>query len=110
MVGAQVVRRLALALPEAVEADHHGFPSFRVAGRIFATLPDAGHVNVMLGADEVSAAVDAGRGACEPVHWGRRLAGVRVTLAAADRGLIDDLLRTAWTLKAPRRLAHPRRP
>ncbi|HZJ69955.1 MAG TPA: hypothetical protein VFF36_03425, partial [Planctomycetota bacterium] len=32
MVGPQVVRRLALALPATVEADHHGFPSFRVAG------------------------------------------------------------------------------
>jgi hypothetical protein len=31
-------RRLALALPEAVEQDHHGRPSFRVRGRIFATL------------------------------------------------------------------------
>ena len=33
-------RRLALALPEAVEQDHHGRPSFRVAGKIFATLWD----------------------------------------------------------------------
>jgi hypothetical protein len=39
---------MALALPEAVQADHHGNPSFRVIGRIFATLPDPGHMNVML--------------------------------------------------------------
>ena len=30
-------RRLALALPDAVEEDHHGRPSFRVGGKIFAT-------------------------------------------------------------------------
>ncbi len=29
---------MALALPESVEQDHHGMPSFRVRGRIFATL------------------------------------------------------------------------
>jgi hypothetical protein len=31
-------RFLALSLPEAVELDHHGRPSFRVGGKIFATL------------------------------------------------------------------------
>jgi len=31
-------RALALSLPEAVEQDHHGRPSFRVDGKIFATL------------------------------------------------------------------------
>lgn len=30
---------LALALPEVTEADHHGIISFRIAGRIFATVP-----------------------------------------------------------------------
>jgi hypothetical protein len=39
-------RRMALALPESTEADHHGFPSFRVRGKIFATLPDESHLNV----------------------------------------------------------------
>jgi len=28
-------RELALALPEAVERDHHGMPSFRVRGKIW---------------------------------------------------------------------------
>ena len=31
-------RRLALTMPEAVEAGHMGHPDFRVGGRIFATL------------------------------------------------------------------------
>jgi hypothetical protein len=38
VTSAEQARRLALALPEAVEQDHHGRPSFRVAGKIFATL------------------------------------------------------------------------
>jgi hypothetical protein len=35
MVSREQARRLALGLPEAVEQDHHGRPSFRVAGKIF---------------------------------------------------------------------------
>ena len=50
-------RRLALALPEAVEQDHHGRPSFRVGGKIFATIWDDEHVNVMLDEAEILAAV-----------------------------------------------------
>jgi len=43
MVSRAEVRQLALALPEVVEQDHHGRPSFRVAGRILATLWDHEH-------------------------------------------------------------------
>ncbi|MDP9379136.1 MAG: hypothetical protein M3Q29_03130 [Chloroflexota bacterium] len=32
----------------ALEQAHHGKPSFRVRRRIFATLPDDGHLNVMI--------------------------------------------------------------
>ena len=38
MTSTEQARQLALDLPEAVEQDHHGRPSFRVAGKIFATL------------------------------------------------------------------------
>jgi hypothetical protein len=35
--GADIVRPLALKMPEAEEAAHFDFPSFRVRGKIFAT-------------------------------------------------------------------------
>lgn len=103
-------RRLALALPETTEQDHHGFPSFRVGGKIFATLPDDEHLNVMLGAADVELALALARPSCEAVMWGTRLAGVRVTLPAADGQHVAALLRMAWEGKAPRRLVHPARP
>ena len=103
-------RRLALSLPEATEQDHHGFPSFRVRGKIFATLPDDEHLNVMLGAADVQLALAMARQCCEAVWWGKRLAGVRVTLPAADSKRVGALLRMAWEGKAPRRLVHPARP
>jgi hypothetical protein len=52
-VSADEARTIALALPEVVEADHHGRPSFRVRGKIFATLWDHDRMNVMLDEDGV---------------------------------------------------------
>jgi hypothetical protein len=105
MVSTDEARRLALSLPETVEQDHHGRPSFRVAGRIFATLWDQDHMNVMLDEPGIHTAVEAHPGVCAEVMWGKRLAAVRVALDAADSALLADLLADAWERKAPARLA-----
>jgi len=107
MVTVQVVRTLALALTEATEQDHHGRPSFRVAGRIFATLWDAEHLNVMLDEPGIHTAVATRGDCCADVYWGKRLAAVRVALPAADPGLVSELLADAWEGKAPARLLRP---
>ena len=98
------VRRMALSLPETTEQDHHGFPSFRVAGKIFATVPDAAHVHIMLPDTHVEMAIGASPEACEELWWGKRLSGVRVTIASARADLLSMLLAEAWRLKAPARL------
>jgi hypothetical protein len=97
-------RRLALALPEAAEQDHHGRPSFRVTGRIFATLWDQDHLNVMLDEDGIRTAIEAHPEVCAEVWWGKRLAAARVELSRADPELVADLLSDAWEGKAPMRL------
>ena len=51
------VRRLALALPEAVEAPHFDRASFRVRGKIFATLPPSGDSVVLMLPIEIQEAV-----------------------------------------------------
>ena len=107
MVSTDEARRLALALPCSVEQDHHGRPSFRIAGRIFATLWDADHMNVMLDEPGIRTAVQAQPGVCSEVMWGTRLAAVRVNLPAADSALLGDLLADAWEGKAPKRLIQP---
>ena len=61
-------RAIALALPEAVEQDHHGRPSFRVAGKIFATLWDPEHMNVMVDEAGIRTAVQATPEVCEEVE------------------------------------------
>jgi len=87
------VRAAALRLDGAVEMPHHGFPSFR-AGRIFATLPDPEHLHVMLHEGDIRAAA-AEWPWCSEKWWGGKLAAVRVTLADADPGVVDELLRDA---------------
>ena len=104
MLDRESARQLALSLPEATEQDHHGRPSFRVAGKIFATLWDADHMNVMLDEPGILTAVEAHPDICAEVWWGKRLAAVRVTLSAAQAPLLRSLLEDAWEGKAPARL------
>jgi hypothetical protein len=104
MVSVEQARQLALALPEAVEQDHHGRPSFRVGGKIFATLWDAGHMNVMLDEGGILTAIHGNPETCEEVWWGKKLAAVRVTLRLVESKALAQLLTEAWELRAPKRL------
>ena len=90
------VQSLALSFDGAAERDHHGFPSFRTARRIFATLPDRDHLRVMLPEDDIRAAVAEWPDFCGEQWWGKRLAAVRVTLAAARADVVAELLEDAW--------------
>ncbi|MEW1653892.1 MULTISPECIES: MmcQ/YjbR family DNA-binding protein [unclassified Streptomyces] len=100
------VRRIALSLPQTVEKEAWSMPTFRVAGKMFVTVPD----------DETSFAVRCPvheRGeliAAEPEkfwvppheagsHW------VRVRLAALDDGdELRDILVDSWKQAAPAEL------
>ena len=104
MVSRERARELALALSEAVEQDHHGRPSYRVAGRIFATQWDDDHMNVMLDEGGILTAVESESEVFEEVWWGKRLAAVRVDLRRVDGEMLASLLADAWEGKAPRRL------
>jgi hypothetical protein len=95
---------LALSLPEAVEQDHHGFPSFRVRGKIYATQPDDRHFHVMVDEAEIRAAASEWPRACEELWWGKRLSAVRVDLRTATKPMLSELLTEAWRRKAPKTL------
>jgi hypothetical protein len=99
------VRRLALALPETTEAPHHDMTSFRVGGKIFATMPPEGdRVHVFVGPEEVAASCAEYPGVAEELWWGTRLSGCRVLLARADQQIVRELLTEAWRCKAPKKL------
>ena len=92
------VRAVALGLDGATERDHHGFPSFRTARRIFATLPDDEHLHVMLAGEEIRAGVAEWPGWCEEQWWGKQLAALRVSLPDCDADVVAELLEAAWRL------------
>jgi hypothetical protein len=99
MLTADDARRIALALPDTVEQDHHGRPSFRVSKRIFATLWDPEHMNVMVDEPGILTAVEEHPEICQEVWWGKRLAAVRIDLSKADVDLLEELLEDAWEQK-----------
>jgi hypothetical protein len=103
VVDADEARAIALALPGASEQDHHGRPSFRVQGKIFATLWSPTALNVMVVDDLILAAVAAAPAICSPRYWGKRLAAVRVDLEGADAKLVEHLLQAAWSQRVPGR-------
>jgi hypothetical protein len=94
----------ALSLPEAVEQDHHGMPSYRVRGRIFATVPDDDRLRIMVDEGEIRASVEDDPNAFAEGWWGSRLACVVVDLRLAPANQVRELLTEAWRRKAPRRL------
>jgi hypothetical protein len=108
MVTQEQARALALQLPEAIEQDHHGRPSFRIRGKIFATLWDAGHMNVMVDEPGILTTVQGHPESCAEVWWGKRRAAVRVDLKRVNRPFLADLLADAWQGKAPVKLAASR--
>ena len=102
MVSPARARELALALPDAVERDHHGRPSFRVQDRIFATLWSEQRMNVMLDGEGILTAVAAHPGVCHEVRWGKRLAAAGIDLERVDERDLAELLADAWERKAGR--------
>jgi hypothetical protein len=99
------VRRHALSLPEAAEAPHHHFGSFRVRGRIFATWPPEGtHLHVFVGEEERERALALEPGWIEKLSWGGKVVGVRITLRPARAALVCGLLDAAWAARAPKAL------
>ncbi len=80
MVSYEQARQSALALPEAIERDHHERPLFRVAGKIFATLWDE-HMNVLLDEGGILAAVQGAPETCAANG-----SGFRILLPTPDTG------------------------
>ncbi|MDB5483265.1 MAG: hypothetical protein JWO83_4318 [Caulobacteraceae bacterium] len=89
------VLAMAAALPGAVEADHHGFPSLRVKGKIFCTLRREPHrMMVKLDAEDQHNFCEAHPGSIEPVpgYWGRK-GSTYVRYDRIDATLASTLLR-----------------
>ncbi len=99
------IRRFALSLPGATEEPHFDMSSFRVRGKIFATLPpDGRYLQVFVDEGESRAAAAEDPAAFELLLWGQRLRGVRVQITAAPDDRVMELIEESWRSRAPARL------
>jgi len=108
------LRPLCLALPEATERLSHGEPSWFVQGkRNFACYSDHHHDDRLgftcagqPGAQQALVARDPLRYFVPPYVGGRGWLGVYLDVPNVDWDLILDLVREAYLMVAPRKLAH----
>lgn len=109
------LRTLALSLPEAEEHPHFDRASFRVRGKIFATLPPVGEdgvrkvvlklpelVKESLRQTDSSAIVSLG-------NWDRG-GWTQLDIGRMDGEKLADLVRLAWRQVAPKSLSAGERP
>jgi hypothetical protein len=109
------VRRIALALPEAV-VDDSG-TSFRVDGKLFAwpwlervdpkraRVPNFGVLNVRIASEmdkDVLIGMDSKSFFTEPHFDG--YAAIQVRLDAVDEAMLEKLITDSWRIAAPKRL------
>jgi hypothetical protein len=98
-------RKIALALPEVTEAPHFQSTSFRIGGKIIATVPPGDeYMHIFVPEEQRELAVATHPDCVEKLWWGEKVAGVRVVLTHADAALLKQLLRDAWIGKAPKSL------
>ncbi|CAL9360500.1 MmcQ/YjbR family DNA-binding protein [Streptomyces sp. enrichment culture] len=112
MPDADAVRRIALSLPETTEKTAWSMPTFRVAGKMFATLPeDETSIAVRCPAQERDELVLAEPEKFWIADHEAKFAWVRARLAALeDEDELRVILADSWRQAAPPRLieAHPR--
>ena len=107
-----VVRSLALALPEVEESQHFGTPDFRVRGKIFATARHGAAICMLKLPPHIQEAMVATRPdvfSLPPGGWSKHGATYADT-DKIDPDLLKDLLELAWRRTAPKKLAAAHEP
>lgn len=111
MPNADDVRRIALSLPDTTEKTAWNMPTFRVAGKMFATLPeDETSLAVRCPKEERDELVLAEPGKFWIAGHEAQFAWVRARLGALEgEEELRDILADSWRQAAPPRLldSHP---
>ena len=102
----EIVRKLAAAYPETIEASHFDTPDFRVRGKIFATArQDAARAVLKLPLHIQEAMVENQPEVFSLTPgWGKH-GWTFVQTDKIDPDLLKDLLDLAWRQVAPKKLA-----
>jgi hypothetical protein len=99
--------KIVLALPEVTQNDGHpSMTGFRVRGKGFCYLDEAGEVIMLKATREEQAALVAESPEVFSPSWaGGRFAWVEIKLAGVDAEELIELVTEGWRLSAPKRLA-----
>ncbi len=99
------VGRIAMSFPETTNEPHFDFQSYRINGKIFATVPTGEqYLHIFVDEPRREVALALYPDCYEKLWWGKSVVGVRVDLRKADPSDVEDLLHSAWRRKAPKRL------
>lgn len=99
------IRDHALSLPDVTEEPHFESSSFRVRGKIFVTFPpDEEHIHVFVSEEHRNSALDAYPSFVEELKWGKKIMGLRITMALATASVVKQLVSQAWHDKASKTL------
>ena len=105
MVSFDVVRELALELPESKETTSYGSPAFKVRKKMFARMREEGDVLVVkVDRDERDALIESEPEVYFVTPHYENYGYVLVRLDAVERDELREILIDSWRLAAPRRL------
>jgi hypothetical protein len=96
---------MALRMPETIEGPCYGTPGYRVRGKLFARLREDGATFVVsVDRDTREALIEANPKAFFLTEHYRPYDWMLVRLSAVSANELEDMLRLAWSRKAPKRL------
>ncbi len=107
MITPETIRQLSLSFEETEEKPHFEKTSFRVKGKIFATL-DIATNKLVIKLSEIDQSVFSGdKTAIYPVpnKWGKQ-GWTMIDLAKVEREILEDALTTAYCEVAPAKLGN----
>jgi hypothetical protein len=105
MVTPETFREVVRSLPEAVERETWGHPTFRVRDKMFAAMsPDGDQASVKATLSEQAALLARDPATFSIPDYVGRHGWVGVRLAGADPDELRELLVEAWRRTAPKRL------
>src|SRR5271166_4120572 len=102
------VRNIAMGFPQVTEEPHFASTSFRIKGKIFATMPPGDeHLHVFVPEEVREPALAMEPEFLQKLFWGGKVCGLRVSLHNAKPQIVANLLQQACEhkahLKTPRR-------
>ena len=102
---------MALRLPDSVEGPCYGTPGYRVRGKLFARLWEDGKTLVVgVDRDTREALLEANPRAFYLTDHYRPYDWMLVRLPAVTARELEDMLRLAWSRRAPKRLREAEAP